>query len=72
MNKKEKMIYVLFSMLIFTVTLLGLSSCQETDEVPPVADRTASSYRLPDPQTLSAEDRAVIELQEQEYNANAE
>lgn len=62
----------LLSMVLTAFVLSGLSSCQETDEVPPVANRTASSYRLPDPQTLSADDRMVIEQQEKEYSDNAE
>jgi hypothetical protein len=47
------------------------SSCQETDEVPPVADNIASEYRTPDPEPLKQADRNLIKEQEKEYRENA-
>lgn len=53
------------------LTLLPVfAACDKTDEVPPVKDTKATGYRLPDPQVLTDEDRAVIDAEETEYNNN--
>ncbi len=48
-----------------------VTSCGNVDEVPPLQNTAASSYQMPDPEPLTAEDRAVISAQETEYNQNA-
>ena len=55
---------------IMTSALLGVASCNKTDEVPPVADKIPSKYKLPDPQTLTGSDRAVIDSLQKEYDQN--
>lgn len=50
--------------------LLGVISCNKSDEVPPVADKIPSKYKLPDPQTLTDSDRAVIDSLQKEYDQN--
>lgn len=50
--------------------LLGVTSCNKSDEVPPVADKIPSEYKLPDPQTLTSSDRAVIDSLQKEYDQN--
>lgn len=50
--------------------LLGVTSCNKSDEVPPVADKIPSEYKLPDPQTLTDSDRAVIDSLQKEYDQN--
>ena len=50
--------------------LLGVPSCNKSDEVPPVADKIPSEYKLPDPQTLTDSDRAVIDSLQKEYDQN--
>lgn len=57
--------------LLLMLTLLPVfAACDKTDEVPPVKDTKAIGYRLPDPQVLTDEDRAVIDAEETEYNNN--
>ena len=55
--------------MAFIATLF--TSCEKYDEVPPTQKTKGTNYKLPDPTTLSQEDRAVISAQEQEYNENA-
>lgn len=50
--------------------LLGVTSCGKSDEVPPVADKIPSKYKLPDPQTLTDSDRALIDSLQKEYDQN--
>lgn len=50
--------------------LLGVTSCNKSDEVPPVADKIPSKYKLPDPQTLTSSDRALIDSLQKEYDQN--
>ena len=50
--------------------LLGVTSCNKSDDVPPVADKIPSEYKLPDPQTLTDSDRAVIDSLQKEYDQN--
>lgn len=50
--------------------LFGVTSCNKSDEVPPVADKIPSEYKLPDPQTLTDSDRAVIDSLQKEYDQN--
>ena len=50
--------------------LLGVTSCNKSDEVPPVADKIPSRYKLLDPQTLTESDRAVIDSLQKEYDQN--
>jgi hypothetical protein len=45
-------------------------ACDKCDEVPPVADKIPSGYRLPDPTPLSEQDRQVIDEMETEFNDN--
>lgn len=53
------------------MTIALFTSCEKYDEVPPTQITKGKEYKLPDPTTLSQEDRAVISAQEQEYNENA-
>lgn len=50
--------------------LLGVTSCNKSDEVPPVADKIPSKYKLPDPQTFTDSDRALIDSLQKEYDQN--
>uniref|UniRef100_UPI004029A8FE hypothetical protein n=1 Tax=Prevotella sp. TaxID=59823 RepID=UPI004029A8FE len=50
--------------------LLAVTSCGKSDEVPPVADKIPSRYKLPDPQTLTSSDRALIDSLQKEYDQN--
>ena len=50
--------------------LLGVTSCNKSDEVPPVADKIPSEYKLPDPQTLTDSNRALIDSLQKEYDQN--
>lgn len=65
MKKKHLLIMAAFAAVAI------LSSCENVDEVPPIQKTSASQYKLPDPEPLTAEDRAVISAQEAEYNQNA-
>lgn len=49
---------------------MAVTSCGKSDEVPPVADKIPSRYKLPDPQTLTESDRAVIDSLQKEYDQN--
>ena len=60
---------LIFSIVVLTAPLF--TSCEKNDEVPPIQKTKGTDYKLPDPTTLSQEDRAVISAQEQEYNENA-
>ena len=56
---------------IVALTVALFTSCEKYNEVPPTQITKGKEYKLPDPTTLSQEDRAVISAQEQEYNENA-
>lgn len=56
---------------VVALTIALFTSCEKYDEVPPTQITKGKEYKLPDPTTLSQEDRAVISAQEQEYNENA-
>ena len=61
------------SIAIFSIAALSsgfFASCLTTDEVPPVQTKYASKYRLPDPQPLTNQDRALIDSLETEYENN--
>lgn len=62
---------IFFVAIIAFASMAVFSSCQETDEVPPVADNIASEYRTPDPEPLKQADRNLIKEQEKEYRENA-
>ena len=49
---------------------MAVTSCGKSDEVPPVADKIPSKYKLPAPQTLTESDRAVIDSLQKEYDQN--
>lgn len=55
--------------LAFTGTLLA--SCDNYKEEAPIRDEIPTDYRLPDPQTLTDSDRAVINAMQDEYDRNA-
>lgn len=61
----------IMTVALTAMAIVGLSSCQKTDELPPVSNKIASGYRMPDPEPLTDADRAVIEAQEKEYEENA-
>ena len=65
----KKIIALLCSMVAVPVLF---ASCENVDEVPPRQQNSAKSYKMPDPETLTDEDRAAIEAQEKEFNENAE
>ncbi len=46
---------------------LGLTSCRQPNELPPLTDGYATKYILPDPEDLTAADRLLIEQMEEEY-----
>ena len=62
---------IFFAALVIIASAAIFTSCQETDEVPPVADNIASKYRTPDPEPLKQADRNLIKEQEREYSENA-
>ncbi len=65
MKKKHLLIMAAFAAVAI------LASCENVNEVPPIQTTAATGYQLPDPEPLTAEDRAVISAQEAEYNQNA-
>lgn len=58
--------FIFFAIILSS---LALSSCRNADELPPVNKGYASTYIMPDPVNLTAEDRAYLEELEKEYNA---
>lgn len=58
---------IIFFAIAFSSLLL--SSCKSADELPPVNEGYSSTYIMPDPVNLTAEDRAYLEELEKEYNA---
>ena len=67
--KKAILLYgVSMGMLVASTMLV---SCEKYDEVPPAQVQKGGSYKLPDPQPLTQEDRAEISALETEYNENA-
>ncbi len=64
---KKKHLLIMAAFAAATV----LCSCENADEVPPMQKTAAYEYQLPDPEPLTAEDRAVISAQEAEYEQNA-
>lgn len=46
----------------------ALVSCDNYNEEAPLTDRFATGYRLPDPETLTDEDRAAIDALQKEYD----
>ncbi len=51
------------------ILLLGASmtSCQQPNELPPLKEGYASDFIIPDPTDLTAEERAVVDALEEEY-----
>ena len=54
--------------LCIAIAIMALCSCRRASELPPIQDGYASSFVLPDPVDLTAEDRAFIQAQKDEYN----
>lgn len=50
------------------VVLLGLGACKKVDEVPPRSNPIIREYILPPPSFLTAEERALIKQEREEYN----
>lgn len=60
----------IFALLGFALSVAGFASCDNYNEEAPVRDETPSYYRLPDPQSLTDSDRAVINAMQEEYDRN--
>ena len=44
-----------------------MTSCQQPNELPPLKEGYASDFIIPDPTDLTAEERAVVDAMEEEY-----
>lgn len=62
---------ILLTTIFAVLTGFVVLSCEKYEEVPPRQTYAAKSYKLPDPEPLTQEDRDVISAQEKEYNENA-
>lgn len=51
------------------ILLLGaaMTSCRQPNELPPLKEGYASDFIIPDPTDLTAEERAVVDAMEEEY-----
>ena len=63
----KKLIYILIAAAAVTWT----TSCKNVDEEPKLNEGYATNYRVPDPEPLTDEDKAVIAAQKAEYEENA-
>ena len=66
------MISLLRTSLAITVISLTMAftACEHLDETPEVNTGYKTNIKLPDPSYLTDEDRAVIAVQEEEYEKN--
>lgn len=62
---------ILLTIVFVALTGFAVLSCDKYEEVPPRQTFAAKSYKLPDPEPLTQEDRDLISAQEKEYNENA-
>lgn len=44
-----------------------MTSCRQPNELPPLKEGYASDFIIPDPTDLTAEERAVVDALEEEY-----
>ncbi|MBQ9285037.1 MAG: hypothetical protein IJ209_01965 [Bacteroidaceae bacterium] len=51
--------------------MASMQSCEKVNELPTINEGYETKYRMPDPTTLTDEDRQVISDQEDEYEKNA-
>lgn len=63
----KKLIYILIAVAAVT----WATSCKHLDEEPKLNEGYATEYRVPDPEPLTDEDKAVIAAQKAEYEENA-
>jgi hypothetical protein len=49
----------------------ALTSCKHTDEEPALNKGYATDYRMPDAESMTAEDSALVATQQAEYDQNA-
>ena len=61
----KKKIYIA---IVILLSIGGLSSCKEANELPPLDRGYASEVVLPEPEDLTREDRVYLEGLEEEYN----
>lgn len=54
--------------VLIAIAILGLCACRRASELPPIHDGYATTFILPDPVDLTAEDRDLIKAQQAEYN----
>jgi hypothetical protein len=52
-------------------TALALSSCKHVEDEPTLNKGYATYYRVPDPESMTAEDSAIVAAQQAEYELNA-
>ena len=45
----------------------AMTSCRQPNELPPLKEGYASDFIIPDPTDLTAEERAVVDAMEEEY-----
>lgn len=66
--------YMRYTLLLFsgllTISSALLTSCEKVDEQPKINEGYETTYRMPDAEYLSDEDRQVISDQEDEYENN--
>ena len=54
--------------VLIAFAILVLCACRRASELPPIHDGYATTFILPDPVDLTAEDRDLIKAQQAEYN----
>lgn len=55
------------SAAMLLLILAATSSCRQPDELPPLKEGYESDFIIPDPTDLTAEERAVVDALEEEY-----
>ena len=60
-----KKILILF---LVAQALVTITACQHTDDVPPMRDKYGTTYKMPEPKTLSQEERNELDSIANEYN----
>ncbi|MDE6871884.1 MAG: hypothetical protein K2O58_08010 [Bacteroidales bacterium] len=68
LNDTGRMKRTIYTGIAAGIAAITSISCNSADELPPLNEGYATEYILPDPVDLTAEDRAVIEALEKEYN----
>lgn len=55
---------------ILLLAAMIMGACDNYKEEAPLSDKIPNGYRMPDPQTLTDSDRAVINAMQDEYDKN--